>query len=78
MRKYLLAASIGAMLIAGQAAASDSAVLSLGDRVGTPSDQSNQIQGLSGNELLLALLAGGAFIGLIVWGFTQNNHSSSP
>ena len=33
---------------------------------------------LSGSALLLSLLAGGAFIGLIVWGFTQNNHSSSP
>ena len=78
MRKYLLAASIGAMLIAGQAAASDSAVLSLGDRVGSPTDTSSQIQGLSQSELLALLLLGGAFIGLIVWGFTQNNHSSSP
>ena len=78
MRNYLIAASIGAMLIAGQAAASDSAVVNLGDRIGSSGDSSNQIQGLSQTELLLLLLGGGAFIALIVWGFTQNNHSSSP
>ncbi len=78
MRKYLLAASIGAMLIAGQAAASDSAVLSLGDRIGGPTDQSSQFQGMSQSELLLLLLGGGAFIGLVVWGFTQNSNTSSP
>jgi hypothetical protein len=78
MRKYLLAASIGAMLVAGQAAASDSAVLSLGDRVGSPSDQGSQIQGLSSQELILLLLGLGLFTGLIIWGFTQNNHSASP
>jgi hypothetical protein len=74
MRKYLVAASIGAMLIAGQAAASDSAVVNLGDRIGTPSDSGSQIQGISQSELLLLLLGGGAFIALIVWGFSQNNH----
>jgi hypothetical protein len=79
MRKYLVAASIGAMLIAGQAAASDSAVVNLGDRIGSPTDSSSQIQGLSQSELLLLLLGGGLFIGLIVWGFTSNNnHPVSP
>jgi len=79
MRKYLVAASIGAMLIAGQAAASDSAVVNLGDRIGGSSDATNQIQGLGSSELLLLLLGGGAFIALVVWGFTQNNgHSASP
>jgi hypothetical protein len=79
MRKYLVAASIGAMLIAGQAAASDSAVLSLGDRIGTSGDTGNQIQGLSSTELVLLLLGGGAFLALIIWGFSTNNsHSSSP
>jgi len=79
MRKYLIAASIGAMLIAGQAAASDSAVVNLGDRIGSSGDTTNQIQGLGSSELLLLLLGGGAFIALIVWGFTQNNsHPASP
>jgi hypothetical protein len=79
MRKYLVAASIGAMLIAGQAAASDSAVVNLGDRIGTSGDTSNQINGLSSSELLLLLIGGGAAIALIVWGFTQGNgHSASP
>ncbi len=78
MRKYLVAASIGAMLIAGQAAASDSAVLSLGDRIGGPSDQGGQLQGVSQSELLLLLLGGGAFIGLVAWSLTQGTHSSSP
>jgi hypothetical protein len=79
MRKYLVAASIGAMLIAGQAAASDSAVLSLGDRIGTSGDTSNQDEGLSHSELLLLLLGGGAFLALIIWGFSQNNgHPTSP
>jgi hypothetical protein len=79
MRKYLIAASIGALLIAGQAAAQDSAIVNLGDRIGGSSDTTNQIQGLSSSELLLLLLGGGAFIALVVWGFTQNNnHPASP
>ena len=79
MRKYLVAASIGAMLIAGQAAASDSAVVSLGDRIGTSGDSSNQLQGQS--AVLLLLLGAVAFdIGLIAWGFSQggNGRPMSP
>jgi hypothetical protein len=75
MRKYLVAAVVGAMLIAGQAAASDSAVVNLGDRIGSDAATTNDMQG---NETLLLAGVGALFIGLIVWGFTQNNSHGTP
>ena len=35
MRKYLAATAVGALLVAGQVAAQDSAVVNLGDRLGS-------------------------------------------
>jgi hypothetical protein len=73
MRKYLAATALGAMLIAGQAAASDSAVVNLGDRLGSPSTTAEDMQG--SNALLIALAAA-LFIGLIAWGFSQGGNGT--
>jgi len=77
MRKYLAAAALGAMLIAGQAAASDSAVVNADDRIGA---QTASADDLTGSNTLLLLLAGGLFIGLVAYGFSQNGggHPASP
>jgi hypothetical protein len=77
MRKYLAAAALGAMLIAGQAAASDSAVVNADDRMGS---QSATTEGMEGSNSLLILLAGALFIGLVAYGFSQNGngHPASP
>jgi hypothetical protein len=72
MRKYLAATVIGAMLLAGQAAAqsgaSDSAVVNLGDRLGSSTDTTNDL-----SDKDKGLIVGVALItlGLIVWGFSQ-------
>lgn len=73
MRKYLAATALGAMLIAGQAAASDSAVVSLGDRLGPQSETADAQWG--GNALLIALAAA-LFIGLVAWGFSQGGNGT--
>ncbi len=71
MRKYLVATAIGAMLIAGQAAATDSAVVNLGDRLGSQSDTANNLDGSGGAFLVLgAVLAGG----LLIWGLSEAGH----
>ncbi len=77
MRKYLAATALGAMLIAGQAAASDSAVVNLGDRLGADTTTAD---GLEGNNALLIGLAAALFIGLIAWGFSQggNGNPATP
>jgi len=77
MRKYLAAAVLGAMLIAGQAVASDSAVLSSSDQIGWPSLTSSQAQG--GDELLI-LLGGALLIGLLAYGLSHGGegHPASP
>jgi hypothetical protein len=72
MRKYLAATALGAMLIAGQAAASDSAVVNLGDRIGSPSATSDSFEG---NALFIALAAA-LFIGLVAWGFSQGGNGT--
>jgi hypothetical protein len=78
MRKYLAATVVGAMLIAGQAAAqaaySDSAMVSLGDRLGATSlggsyDRDDRRDGL------ILLAAGAAIVGIVAWGFSQNGHT---
>jgi len=75
MRKYLIATAIGAMLIAGQAAATDSAVVNLGDRVGSQSDTAN---GLSGSGGAFVILSAALLAGLLIWGFSESGHSKSP
>lgn len=77
MRKYLAATALGAMLIAGQAAASDSAVVSLGDRLGS---ESASADGMEGSNALLFGLAAAVFIGLIAWAATTtgNGNPATP
>jgi len=75
MRKYLIATAIGAMLLAGQAAATDSAVVNLGDRIGSQSDTANGLSGPGGAFIILsAALLGG----LMIWGFSESGHRSAP
>jgi hypothetical protein len=73
MRKYLVATAIGAMLIAGQAAATDSAVATLGDRVGSQSDTANSFSS-AGNAYFA--LSAAVLAALLIWGFTQNGHGA--
>jgi hypothetical protein len=73
MRKYLAATALGAMLIAGQAAASDSAVVNLGDRIGS---QTTTAENMEGNNALLIAIAAAVFIGLIAWGFSQGGNGT--
>ena len=77
MRKYLAATALGAMLIAGQAAASDSAVVNIGDRLGS---QSTTAEDMQGSNALLIALAAALFIGLVAWGFSQggNGNPATP
>ena len=70
MRKYLIATAIGAMLIAGQAAATDSAVVNLGDRVGSQSDTANDLSAGHSYIILSAIVLGA----LLIWGFTEHGH----
>ncbi len=77
MRKYLAAAAIGAMLIAGQAAASDSAAVNADDRIGGPLPAQSQVQSA---DALLILLGGAALAGLLIYGFSHDGkgHPASP
>jgi hypothetical protein len=70
MRKYLVATAIGAMLLAGQAAASESSVINTGDRINADSEAGSMFAGNGGAFLGLgaALL-----IGLVAWGLTQGH-----
>jgi hypothetical protein len=64
MRKLLVAASLVATLLAGQAIASDSDV-SPGDRVGAPADAStDNFAGVGGESVLFILLSAGLIIGI--------------
>jgi len=76
MRKYLIATAIGAMLIAGQAAATDSAVVNLGDRVGSQSDTANDLTAGQSYFVLSAIV----LTALLIWGFSEHGHghSASP
>jgi hypothetical protein len=71
MRKYLAASALVAMLMAGQAAACDGGVVTLGDRVGSPSPAAEDMEG---NNALLIALAAAVGIGLIAWGFSEYNN----
>jgi hypothetical protein len=77
MRKYLAATALGAMLIAGQAAASDSAVVNIGDRIGS---QTTTAESMEGSNAWLIALAAALFIGLVAWGFSQggNGNPATP
>lgn len=73
MRKYLVATAIGAMLVAGQAAATDSAVVNLGDRIDLQTDSAGGLSSNSSYVILGAVLLGG----LLIWGFTEGGHGHS-
>jgi len=75
MRKYLVATAIGAMLLAGQAAASESDTVSVGDRVGAQSDTANQL--FEGTGGAFFALSAAMLIGLVAWGFTQTGSGVS-
>jgi hypothetical protein len=74
MRKYLAATALGAMLIAGQAAASDSAVVNVGDRLGAQSGQ--HMEGFEGGNALWIAIAAAIFIALVAWGFSQGGNGT--
>ena len=77
MRKYLAAASIGALLLASQAAASDSDVYAgLGDRVGSQSGAAQSLNPEEGGLLIPLIVAVG--LALIIWGATNQGQPSSP
>jgi hypothetical protein len=75
MRKYLVAVAVGAMLVASQAAADESAVVNVGDRIGADSSVATDF---SGSSALLILLFGGLFIGLAAWGLSSGNGNGTP
>jgi hypothetical protein len=70
MRKYLVATAIGAMLIASQAAATDSALLTVGDRTDLQGDGGG---GWTAGQSYIALSAI-VLAGLLIWGFTEGGH----
>jgi hypothetical protein len=78
MRKYLIATAIGAMLIAGQAAATDSAVVNLGDRIGSQSDSDGGGDSQWGAGHAFIILSAALLGGLLIWGFTEGGHNKAP
>ena len=68
MRKYLVAAAMGAMLIAGQAAASESTLVGADDRSGGGS------AGWVSQDGVWIGLAGALLLGLVIWGVSDKGH----
>ena len=77
MRKYLVATAIGAMLLAGQAAASESSIVSLGDRVGANGSTANRLDDQGGSAAYLGLGAA-VLIGLLIWGLSEGQGKGHP
>lgn len=78
MRKFLAATVLGGVLIAGQAAASDGALLGLGDRVGSQSSASNDLVGQSGGGWAVLAAAVALVIIVVAIGEPGNGHPASP
>jgi hypothetical protein len=75
MRKYLVATAIGAMLLAGQAAASEGAIVNVGDRIGAASATANGLDNDDNNpNKALFGLGAALLLGLLIWGFTEGGH----
>lgn len=75
MRKSVLAVMAGLMLVAGQAAAAgNSAVVRVGDRVGAKSDTANEFAGVP----LIVLAAGAVAITGAVIVLNQDDSPTSP
>jgi hypothetical protein len=77
MRKLLIAALVGGSLIASQAAASETDVVSVGDRTGSDAASSNDMTGLNGDAWLYLLAAAG-LIGAVAYESQQHDVGSNP
>jgi hypothetical protein len=69
MRKYLVATAIGAMLIAGQAAATDIAVV--GDQLSSRSDTAANDPSAGKSYFVLSAIV---LTALLIWGFSEHGH----
>jgi hypothetical protein len=76
MRKYLVATVLGAMLMAGQAAAYDGGIVSVGDRIGSPSAASDSMEGMDATAIA-ALLAAGVVIGVFFWALSTGDGNNN-
>ena len=72
MRKYLAATVLGAMLMAGQAAALDEGVVNPGDRIGATAAAADGMEGANGGALYYTL-AVALVIGLTTWWATSQS-----
>ncbi len=71
-KKYIAAGLVGLALVAGQAAASESDVLRLGDRVGSTSAAQDDLRSVP----LYAWLAAAGFAALL--GYELSDHGGTP
>jgi hypothetical protein len=76
MRKYLIAALTGLILLGGQAVASENAIGGMDDRVGGPADA--RFGAAVPHGELLVLLFGAGITGLLVWGLSEHGHHGAP
>lgn len=76
MRKYLVATALGAMLMAGQAAAYDGGIVNVGDRVSSQSAASDNFEGMGGAGIA-ALLAAAAVIGVFFWALSTGDGNNT-
>jgi len=76
MRKTIAAASVGLLLIAGQAVAANnnSAVVRVGDRVGASADAANEFTGIP----LPVILIGTAVLVGVISVFSDDDAPTSP
>lgn len=76
MRKYLVATVLGAMLMAGQAAAYDTGIVNVGDRVGSQSAASENVEGMEGAGMA-ALVAVAAILGVFFWALSTGDGNNN-
>lgn len=76
MRKTIAAASVGLLLIAGQAvaASNNSAVVRVGDRVGAAAEDTNEFRGIP----LPVILIGTAVLVGVITVFSDDDAPTSP
>ncbi len=76
MRKTIAAVTAGLLLVAGQAAAANnSAVARVGDRVGARADDSSEFAGIAGVPAIVFVIGGAVLIGAIVVGTDDASES---
>ena len=78
MRKYLAAAAIGASLLASQAAAYDSDLVTVGDRIGSQAATSDGLEGANSNTWIFLTAVGVLIISIAVIASNGHNNPSSP